>query len=228
MPLEPFGEDIWIASGPVITSAGFRYPTRMAVIRLSKGLFIWSPVALSPDLRAEVEALGQVRFVVAPNSLHGAWLPEWRKAYPNAALYAAPGSRKARPDIAFDADLTDNAPPDWSGDIDQAIMHGNAITQEVVFFHRKSGTVLFTDLIQHFPKGWFHGLQAIIASLDGMTGAEPRVPQKFRVAFTNRKAARASLARILAWPAGQVVMAHAEPVRENGRAFIERAFTWLR
>jgi len=228
MDLEQFGEDIWIASGPTVTSAGFRYPTRMAVIRLGSGLFIWSPTALVPDLRAEVDALGEVRFVAAPNSLHGAFLPDWSKAYPQAALYAAPGSRKARPDITFDTDLGDEPDPAWSSEIDQAVMHGNMITSEVVFFHCKSRTVLFTDLIQHFPPGWFGGMQALIARLDGMTGAEPQVPQKFRVAFNNRKAARASLERILAWPAEKVVMAHAEPVREDGRAFIERAFRWLR
>ena len=227
MALEQFGEDIWIASGPVITSAGFRYPTRMAVIRLAGGLFIWSPVALSGELRAEVEALGDVRFVVTPNSLHGAFLQDWRTAYPDATLFAAPGSRKARPDMIFHKDLGDEPAEGWAGEIDQAVMYGNMITLEVVFFHRKSRTALFTDLIQNFPPGWFKGVQAIIARLDGMTGPEPRVPQKFRVAFTNRRIARAGLARILAWPAEKVIMAHAEPVRENGRAFIERAFSWL-
>jgi hypothetical protein len=227
MSLEPFGEDIWIASGPTVTSAGFRYPTRMTVIRLGSGLFIWSPSGLPADTRAELTALGEVRFLVTPNSLHGAFLPDWRKAYPQAAIYAAPGSRKARPDIAFDKDLGDDPNPAWSGEIDQAIVHGNMITSEVVFFHRKSRTVLFTDLIQHFPPDWFRGVQALIARLDGMTGSEPQVPQKFQVAFNNRKAARASLERILAWPAEKVVMAHAEPVLKDGRAFIERAFRWL-
>jgi hypothetical protein len=43
----------------------------MAAIRLSGGsLFVWSPVALTEDLRAEVDALGEVRYLVAPNSLH--------------------------------------------------------------------------------------------------------------------------------------------------------------
>src|SRR5262245_35155306 len=114
MVLEQFGEDIWIASGPVITSAGFRYPTRMAVIRLGRGLFIWSPVALSAELRGEVEALGEVRFVVTPSSLHGAFLADWRNAYPDATLYAAPGSRRARPDMAFHKDLGDEPAESWA------------------------------------------------------------------------------------------------------------------
>ena len=60
-----------------------------------------------------------------------------------------------------------------------------------------------------------------------MTGLRPQVPQKFRVAFRDRNAARASLKRILDWPAEKVLMAHADPIRENGRGFIEQSFRWL-
>lgn len=226
--LEPFGEDIWLASGPTVASAGFDYPTRMAVIRLSGGaLFIWSPVALSEDLRAAVDALGEVRFLVAPNSLHHVFLPDWKKAYPRAALYAAPGLRSRRKDIAFNEDLGDSPPPAWAGEIDQALMRGNLITTEVVFFHRKSGVVLFTDLLQNFPPQWFSGWRAAIARLDRMIGSEPQVPQKFRAAFIDRRAAREGLKKILGWPAEKVVMAHGSPVARDARDFLKRAFSWL-
>lgn len=227
--LEQFGSDIWIAAGPTVESFGFRYPTRMAIIRLSDGsLFLWSPIAVSPELRAEIDALGKVRALIAPNTLHHLFLQEWHAAYPEAVLYAAPGLRERRKDIAFDADLEDEPAQAWAGEIDQVVMRGNLITTEVVFFHRKSGVVLFTDLIQQFPPEWFTGWRALIARWDGMVGAHPQVPKKFRVAFIDRNAARESLKRILAWPAEKVLMAHAEPVRSDGRAFIERAFQWLR
>jgi len=226
--LEPFGNEIWLSAGPTVESLGFRYPTRMAVIRLEGGgLFVWSPIALSPELRSAVDALGPVRFIATPTALHHVFLPEWKEAYPDAVLFAAPGSRARRKDIAFDADLGDVPADRWAGQIDQVQMR-NAIATEVVFFHLKSATVLFADLIQNFPPGWFQGWQAFIARLDGMIAAEPQVPRKFRVAFTNRKAARAGLERILVWPAEKVIMAHAEPVRVGSHAFIERAFRWLR
>lgn len=227
--LESFGEDIWISSGPEVVSAGFHYPTRMAVIRLDDGgLFVWSPVALTDALRAAVEACGPVRFIVTPTVMHHVFLPDWKAAWPQATLYAAPGSRKARQDIAFDADLDDTAPPSWAGQIEQVLVRGNAIATEAVFFHRRSGTVLIADLLQQFPPGWFKGWRALIAQLDGMVSPAPRVPQKFRLAFTNRRAAREALAQILAWPAEKLLAAHAPPVRENARAAITDAFKWLR
>ncbi len=194
---------------------------------LDDSLFVWSPVALSPTLRAEVDALGAVRFLVTPTAMHSASLLEWKAAYPDAALFAAPGSRKRRKDIAFDDDLTTEPPPSWRSQIEQVLVEGNAIATEVVFFHRKSGVILFADLLQNFPKHWFTGLQSLIARLDGMIGPEPRTPQKFRIAFFDRKAARKSLQHILAWPAVKVLMAHGAPVNENARAFLARAFRWL-
>ena len=226
--LKQFGDEVWTADGPDVVIVGFHYPTRMAAIRLSDGrLFIWSPIQLTDILRAEMDALGQVRHIIAPNSLHHLFLPEWKQAYPRAKVYAPPGLRKKREDIVFDADLGNASSPDWAKEIDQVLMQGNLITTEVVFFHVKSGTVLFTDLIQQLPANSLSSWRALVAKLDLMVGPEPSVPRKFRVAFTNRRVARDSLERIFAWPAEKVLMAHGTPVEKDAPAFLRRAFGWL-
>jgi Domain of unknown function (DUF4336) len=200
----------------------------MAVIRLSNGdLFIWSPTQLTASLKADLEALGQVRHIVAPNSLHHLFLPEWKRAYPAAQLYAPPRLRRKREDIVFDADLGSASIPDWAGEIDQVVMQGNLITTEVVFFHVRSGTVIFADLIQQLPVNLISGWRSVLAKLDLMTEHEPSVPRKFRIAFVNRRAARVSLEHILAWPAERILMAHGSPVEDNARTYLRRAFGWL-
>ena len=226
--LKQFGTEIWIADGTSVSTGGFHYATRMAIIRLSDGgLFIWSPIKLTDKLRADVDQLGEVRHLVAPNTLHHLFLDDWRFEYPEARLYAPPGLRGKRKEIDFDGDLGDEPVADWAGDIDQVVVPGCLITKEVVFFHRRSATALFTDLVQQFPQGWFSGWREIVARLDLMVGAEPAVPRKFRNTFINRRAARAALVRILAWPTEKVLMAHGTPVDRDGRAFIGRAFRWL-
>jgi len=173
--LQSFAEDIWLAAGPVVKAAmGFRYPTRMVVIRLADGgLFIWSPIALGDDLRSEINALGPVRHIIAPNTLHHVFLADWIAAYPQAKVHAAPGLRAKRRDITFDAELGDVAEPDWRHQIEQVPVAGNAITTEVVFFHIKSGTVIFADLLQQMPVGWYTGWRGIVARLDLMTAPTP-------------------------------------------------------
>ena len=227
--LKEFGPDIWIADGPnVIAAAGFHYPTRMAVIRLANGdLVLWSPTALTDELSIAVGKLGVVRHLVPPNAFHHTFLGDWQRAHPDATVYAPPGLREKRRDIRFDTDLSDEPIAPWVGQIDHVILRGNRIMTEVVFFHHRSRTAIFTDLLQQFPPGWFNGWRALVARLDLMTAAEPTVPRKFRLAFTDRRAARHSLQPILAWPAEQVIMAHAPLITANGKAFLRRAFHWL-
>ena len=227
--LTAFGPQIWLSDGPVVTAAlGFRYPTRMAVIRLGSGdLVVWSPVALTDALRADLAALGRVAHVIAPNSLHDTFLADWAEAWPEAILHPAPGIARAHPDLAFAETLGDTPPPVWARDMEQVVLR-SAITDEVVFFHRPSGTVLLTDFIQQFPAGWHRGWRGLIARLDLMTRAQPTMPRKFRLALRDRAAARDAAGKILSWPAQRVVMTHGTPVTNGADMVLEQAFGWLR
>lgn len=228
MSLEAFGPDLWIAEGPIASFYGFAYPTRMAVIRLADGtLFVWSPVALTPDLKSAADALGRVAHLVSPNKLHHLSLGDWKSAYPDARLYASPGLAARRRDLSFAAALGNDPEPAWAGEIDQILVTGSRAMTEAVFFHRKSRTALFADLIQNFPRGWFKGWRGIVARLDGIVAPHPGAPREWRMSFTHRAQARAALRRILAWGPQQVVIAHGAMVRQDGGPFIRHAFRWL-
>lgn len=225
----PFGPDLWLADGPVVTAAlGFRYPTRMALIRLpDASLLVWSPVALSAPVMAWIEQTGPVAHITAPNHLHHLFLGDWQAAFPSARIHAAPGLRAKRPDIRFDADLADGLADAWGGAVSCVLFGGNAITTEAVLFHRPSATVIFTDLLQQVPAHLKTGWRAWVARADRMTGAAPQVPLKFRLATTDRDMARASLATIQAWPAERLVFAHGPPVGTGVRDVMRTAFAWL-
>lgn len=230
MTLTAFAKDIWIADGPeIVAAAGFHYPTRMAVIRLAdQSLFVWSPIDLDQNLRDAVNELGEVKYLIAPNSLHHTYLADWRHAYPLAKLYGAPDLAPKRADLKFDGILGDTPNVEWVDQIDQVVVNGNMLTKEVVFYHAKSRTVLFTDLLQQMPKDWYQGWRKIVAKLDLMIEEQPEVPRKFRLAFKNRTIARAALDQIEHWPSEKVLMAHGTPVESDGQAFIKRAFSWLK
>lgn len=200
----------------------------MAVIRRPGGdLLVWSPVALTPELSAAVDELGAVRDLIAPNTLHYRYLAAWQHAYPDARTHAPADLRSKLPGLTVDCVLGDVPPEGWIGDIDQVIVRGNRITTEVVFFHKVSRTTIIADLVQHFESDWFTGWRALVARVDLMTGSMPTVPRKFRLAFTDRKAAREAVQHILAWPTEQVLLAHGEPVRCDGRLVLAHAFDWL-
>lgn len=228
--MTPFGSELWLFDGPAVTgAAGFQFPTRMAVVRLPNegGLWIWSPVALTQDLRIIVDALGPVRHLIAPNSLHHTFLAEWAAAYPDARVHAAPGLTQQIAGTEIHSTIGSEPDPDWAGAMEQVIVRGNRITTEVVFFHRESATVLVTDFVQQIPKGWYRGWRAVVARLDLMTASVPSVPRKFRMATTDKFAARDDIKRILEWPALRLVMAHGTPMQSGGQEALRQAFVWL-
>jgi len=226
--LRAFGTDLWIAEGPVVSFYGFPYPTRMAVIRLANGdLFVWSPMALDGALRAEVDSLGRVAHLVSPNVLHHLWLADWKAAYPAARLYASPGLKKKRRDLAFDAELSDRPEPAWRGQIDQVRVGGNLFMTEIVFHHRASRSAIFADLIENFQPDWFKGWRGVLARLDGIVQPNYGAPRELRWACFFRRSARRSIQGIIDLAPERVVIAHGEMAERGGTEFIRFGFRWL-
>lgn len=200
----------------------------MVLIRLAgNGLFVWSPIALTSALHREVDALGPVHYLVAPNPLHHLFLAEWRHAYPQARLYAAPGLARTRCDLVFDGVLGDAAEPGWAADIDHVAMRGSLAMTEIAFFSSPEPDGDLCRFDPKLPAGWFHGWRRVVARLDGIVAPHPGAPREWRASFVARRAARAALGRTLAWPIERVLIAHGEPATSDGRVFVRRAFAWL-
>jgi hypothetical protein len=137
--LTPIGRDIWIVDGPAVRFFGFQYPTRMTIVRLRDGaLWLCSPIALGESLAQAVATVGVPRYLIAPNKLHHLFLGDWQRRWPEARLYAAPGLRRRRPDLRFEAELGNTPEPDWADDIDQVIFGGSFIMKWSSFIDRRA------------------------------------------------------------------------------------------
>ena len=232
MALEIVGESIWLAEGEIVSFYGFPYPTRSVVIRLSNGdLWIWSPITLTPDLKEDIDACGRVRHLVSPNKLHHLYLRDWKSAYPDAILWGPESTIRKRKDLGFTDALTDVPPPDWHDEIDQAWFRGSRAMDEIVFFHRRSGTAIIADLSENFTDEflrthWSRPAQ-VLARLWKITVGYGYAPLELRWTWFNRKPAREALKKLVSWEPGRVIMAHGEWQKENGKAYIEQAFAWL-
>lgn len=227
--LQEFGRDLWLADGPSVRFVGiFDYPTRMAVVRLADGgLWVWSPIPLDAQLSSQVEGLGPVRHLVAPNKLHHLYLGAWRERFPEARLYSAPGLADKRRDLSFDAELGDAPEPTWGSEIEHVVFRGSFFLEEVVFFHRASRTALVCDLIQRFAPGSIPGWRGAWMRLWGLVGENGSTPLEWRASFWNRRAARSALERVLAWEPERLVIAHGELPTESGSKALARGLRWL-
>jgi len=226
--LEEFGPSLFVAEGPTVSFYGFPYPTRMAVARLADGsLWIWSPVALSDELAAEVEALGPVRHIVSPNKIHHLFLSQWRDRWPDARLYAPPGLAGKKPELRFDAELLDEPDPAWAAEIDQVIFRGSLAMEEVVFFHKASRTAIVCDLIQRFDPDKTTGWKGLLMRLDGLVGEHGSTPREWRASFLRRGPARAALQKVLDWNPERLVIAHGACAQSGATEIIRKALSWI-
>jgi hypothetical protein len=93
---------------------------------------------------------------------------------------------------------------------------------EVVWFHRASGTLIMTDVLQC----WCGDLDWKTSAYARLTGVRGHldVPRTVRLVTRDKAAAAQSARRILAWPFTRVVTAHNSIVEQDAHAAVARAF----
>ncbi len=225
-------DDVWVVDSLLTGLLGKLLPARMAVIRLPSGdLVLHSPTRFRPSLQAELEGLGVIRHLVAPNSVHWLFLRDWQRACPSACTWAAPGLRKRwqvrRGGLRLDHDLPANAPMAWDG-IELITVPGGLGFREVALFHRPSSTLVLTDLVlnlePHKLPGWFRP----VARRFGMVTPEGMPPPYVRAVIKlRRQEAALAAAALVALAPQRVLFAHGKPFERDGAAALQRSLRWL-
>ncbi|GGY47611.1 hypothetical protein GCM10011297_20540 [Bacterioplanes sanyensis] len=221
-------DDIWVVAGETVPFFTLPFSTRMVVVRLADGgLWIHSPVRLRPAMQQQLDALGEVRYLIAPNALHHLFLADWQEAYPQAHSYGTQGVAKKRPDLHFDGILDDANQWPWQPSLHTAFITGSAVMQEAVFFHRPSHTLIVTDLIENFAKDALPIGKRWLAQLAGVVAPNGKTPLDWRLTFYGHKSEiRSHIEQLLSWQPQRIVMAHGVIVHEQAEAFLRRSFAW--
>ncbi len=227
--------NLWIFDQDDFDAGAGKVGTRMTVIRLADGgLFLHSPTRLDDETQRELEAIGEVRAVVAPSRAHHLFVADYIKAWPNAKLYGPPGlvgdipdfraRFGARRDLKLDSILCDEPVREWAGQIDQHLFKGAPWLNEVVFFHPSSRTLIFTDLVMNVPADRKGGriFYTVVGAM-GRFGPHRTV----RLLIRDRAAARESVARILNWDFDRVIVTHGDVLESGGREKFAKAFSFL-
>ena len=222
--LRPLDEDIWVADRP-LRLLGCAFGTRATIARLSDGgLFVHCPVSLEGGLQAEIAALGPVRHLVAANKMHHFWLVENAKAFPDARVHLAPGLAEKHKELPRGETLG-GAPGPWSAELDELLVGGVPTLEETVFLHRKSRTLILTDLAFNLraPRPLFErGMLRVLGAWDHF--GPSRVAKSF---MRDKKRLRADLDRILAWDFDRVVLTHGEIIEKGGCDLLRDSYTFL-
>ena len=234
--IQAFAENVWTVDGPLVRDMGIWFTTRMTVVRLSSGsLWLNSPVLVPSPTLERIKGLGEVAYLVAATPRHVWRLEKWHALVPKAELWVTPQIKTRlkfmmvlpRHELSYAGTLGDTPPHGWGDDVDQLVFKGSHLLKELAFFHKATRTLIVDDIIQsHELRSGkpFYNSMVRLGGVESPGG----VPRDIRLTFTNRRLARQSLERLLSWDFDRLIIAHGACVEKDAKAFVEKAFRWLR
>jgi hypothetical protein len=223
--LTQFAEGIWVDSQPAHI-VGMELTATMAVLRLGGGnLLLYSPIRMTAERRAAIEALGRVTHLYAPNLFHHLHVGEWAAAYPSARVHAPVGMVKKRPDLRIDRSHEEPLDPTFVGVVDELRIEGFRL-RESVLVYRPARTLLVADLVHNVgrpPGAWPKFYTQAMGFYDRVA-----LSRMIRwTAFSDPTAARRSIDHLLTLPFDQLIVGHGTPLQSGAKEAIVDAFNWL-
>lgn len=225
--LEQITQDVYAAQGTLRMPGGITFPVRMTIVRHAEGLWIHSPIEINDALAAQIDALGPVKWLVAPNCLHHLYFQAASARWPEAECVAAPGLSKKRSDLTFQHQLPREGNNSlWPGWMDSCFMAGAPAANETVFLHRPSGSLIVTDLVFNLPANGHNAASWLMFSMVGVRGrfAQSRL---WRILTKDRGALAASVAELLQWDFQRIIPSHGAVLEKDTKVALRNALKWL-
>ncbi|PSN18604.1 hypothetical protein C7271_11635 [filamentous cyanobacterium CCP5] len=227
--LREIAEDIWVAEQP-FRYFGLSVGTRMTVIRLAnQELAVISPIQVSAALISQLDELGTVGHIIAPNLYHYLFAADFKRAHPTALFWAVPGLEAKKPDLPIDRIIGDEA--NFLQDGVEFVffdgfrtlgLAGFEALNECVFFHRASRTLILTDAALNFDESFPVMTQLATRVLGAYKQLSPTLLE--RIATTEKETVRRSVKNVLSWDFERIIMAHGSLVERHGKEQLQRGY----
>lgn len=244
--------DIKTFSTPFLRFGRVKIGGRGTAVRLSSGsTAIFSPVALTPTVRTEMASLGPTKYLVALDQEHHIFLEQWHKEFPDAKVIA-PETLPAYRDKQgyfkipsqnwhlFTAQASKegklSVDPDFDADFDFTYVDGHT-NKEIVFNHRKSGTLIEGDLLfnlpatEQFSKSGIDPKTGILSRifnwLNSTSGAAMSQRRLIWHGISEDKPAfNREVSRISTWKFDKIIPCHGDVIETGGKGIFDKVMQW--
>ncbi|KAL9595004.1 MAG: hypothetical protein Q9219_006703 [cf. Caloplaca sp. 3 TL-2023] len=243
--------NITTCSAPFNRFGRFKVGGRGTIVRLQSGaLAVFSPTALTPEVRTTVESLGNnVAYLAAMDFEHHIFITEWARAFPSAKLIGVDGlpeKRESSPETAGTkfshvftmknkASLKVDDEFDREFDYEYVGSHAN---KELVFCHKPDRTLIEADMMFNLPAHEQYSRTNEKAT-DGIltrffTGFQNTVGaatwQKrflwYVASAPDRKGFNESVRKINGWDFDKIIPCHGDVIENGGKDVFRRVFAW--
>lgn len=224
-------------------------PCSHASVRLRSGaLAVFSPVALTTQVRETLSQMGEVKYITAPDMEHHIMLGPWHEAFPNAKTICPEGlpekrakskEQHVRCDVVFqaskDRQLVDE---EFDSEFDHEFVPGHA-NKELVFNFKKERTLIEADLLFNLPAHEQYSkssedcrsgmMTRFFGAMQGTTGS-PLVWQRrliwYGISAGDRPSYNKSMGRIDKWDFDRIIPCHGEVIETGGKQVFRDVMKW--
>lgn len=211
-------------------------------------------MALTPSVKSTLTNLGgEVSYIAAPDIEHHLYLSAWAAAFPKAHLIAPEGLAEKRAAanrkdksitiLPFSTIFTKankstvKVTEEFDADFNYEFVdvHPN---KELVFFHKKTGTLIEADLLFNLPateqysktnvdagSGFFTKLIVAVQNTKGEAKWQKRLIW-YSAKSGDRPSLNASVQRMNGWGINNIVPCHGDSIVGNGKSVFEKMFAW--
>ncbi len=220
--LKEIDEDIWVADAP-FKYFGLSVGTRMTVVRLAnQELAVISPIQIDNATSLELDKLGTVSHIIAPNLYHYQFAADFKVLYPKALFWATSGLEVKKPELPIDRTINSNA-DSFPSELQYVLFDGFKTLgltgfdslNELVFFHPQSRTLILTDTAFHFDDSFPLITQFAARVIGTYNNFSPSLLE--RVASTEKGKVKLAVQKILDWDFERVIMAHGSIIESEGK-----------
>jgi hypothetical protein len=204
---------IWIGERTLWFS-GVRLRSRTTVVRIAGGgLWVHSASEPTPEHCAELDRLGQVRWVVVPNRYHHMQAAAMKARYPEASVVGPASAIARNKTVVIDVPIDDERMPSLVPELSPVPLRGVPFLDETLFFHAATRTLIGTDLMMcgcprdHWTWRW----------ASRVTGQYQRhkAPPDVRWHTRSGPALHQSLDALAALPMERILVAHSDPIEDR-------------
>ena len=200
----------------------------MTIVRFDNGdLLIHDPCEISDLVKRDIDAIGEVRYIVAPGSYHHLFVTDFQQKYPQAETFLCPGLERKRPDIKFDWILGNRPDHRWGNVFDQVVVQGTKYMWEVAFFHKPSKTLILVDLLENIGDDFRHPTSLLLRfwwKVVYRMWNNPKAAPEYQMGWGKKDIVKKGLNRILSWKPERVILAHGELVESNTQSVLTTAW----
>ncbi|MEM6452659.1 MAG: DUF4336 domain-containing protein [Cyanobacteria bacterium P01_D01_bin.105] len=232
LELQEIDLNLWVAQQP-LRYFGLGIRTRMTVIRFANDeLVIISPIRLNPKAIQQLDDLGKVSHIIAPNLYHYMFAADFQAQYPDSIFWATPGLKEKEPDLAIDKTIGEENFP-FASELKSIFFDGFRTLvpsgfeslNEWVFCHVATRTLIITDAAFNFDRTFPWSTQLAARASGIYNRLSPSLLEK--LAITEKETLRSAVASILDWDFDRVIMAHGQVVECGGKQAFSHAYSFL-